>query len=480
MLKVQDGFLFDDNRQRALCMESDNGQMLLIWNNSEKPLTISPRLLECLTENSKILDMEGKEHRFSSDFQLPPEEYFMVFTPKTSAMDNWKAFRGEVLIQFNAKVPLKHDFQGGYRSGKLFDEQFNLIQPETLRFFTVEKTVHYNPAIPAGKVKGKFAVGFTPELLDLVVEVDDPTHVNTASDMRVWEFDSIQFALDVTGEGYANRRLEFAAALHENGEASLWKVIAPGLDGDLPGQYSPPTEKVHYSKTQITRKNGKTVYQIHINASELYPFALGLQIAPRFSLLINNNDGKGRAAYIEWASGIGGAKNPGEFGDLTPQAKETRLPGQKQLIHKSWNKTDYELKFSEDSVKVIGGSTLCSGVGSGGFPVTPGAVYRIIFEARGKAKLQCMVSGKGVKRLDPLLSTPLTQEWQKFDLRFQAPSTAESAVIMLFAWQQPGCEFEIRDFSVRPLQPQFHKKESLSCVTFISFPGFSHSQSSSS
>lgn len=451
MLKVQEGYLFDANRQRALCMESDNGQMLLIWNNSEKPLTISPRLLECVDGNSKILDMEGREHRFSPDFKLPPEEYFMVFSPKTSPMDNWKDFRGEVLIQFNAKIPLKHDYQAVYRSGKLFDGQFNLIQPETLRFFPVEKTVHYNPAIPAGKVKGKFAVGLTPELLDLVVEVDDPIHVNTATDMRVWEFDSIQFALDTTGEGYANRCLEFAAALHENGEASLWKVIAPGLEGDLPGQYSPATEKVRYGKTQIARKDGKTIYKVSINASELYPFALGMRIAPRFCLLINNNDGKGRAAYIEWASGIGGAKNPGEFGDLTPQAKESNFPGQKQLIHKSWNKTDYDLEFSENSVKVIGGSPLCSGVGCGAFAVTPGAAYRITFEARGKARLQCMVNGKGIKRLDPLPPTPLSQEWQKFDLSFLAPATAESAQIMLFAWQQPGCEFEIRDFSVRAL-----------------------------
>ncbi len=35
----------------------------------------------------------------------------------------------------------------------------------------------------------------------------------------------------------------------------------------------------------------------------------------RISVLVNNNDGNGRS-YMEWSSGIGGNKDPKQFGAL--------------------------------------------------------------------------------------------------------------------------------------------------------------------
>lgn len=50
-----------------------------------------------------------------------------------------------------------------------------------------------------------------------------------ADNGKVWEFDSLQFALDTKGEGFDVDRIEFAAALGEDGKPVLWKVYAPNL-----------------------------------------------------------------------------------------------------------------------------------------------------------------------------------------------------------------------------------------------------------
>ncbi|MBL8994534.1 MAG: hypothetical protein JNM63_14410, partial [Spirochaetia bacterium] len=58
-----------------------------------------------------------------------------------------------------------------------------------------------------------------------------------------------------------------------------------------------------------------------IDQTELYPFNYEEAAfkAIRFSVLVNNNNGKGREGYLEWSSGIGAGKNPGFYGKLEPK-----------------------------------------------------------------------------------------------------------------------------------------------------------------
>ena len=315
---------------------------------------------------------------------------------------------GEVLYAQNAKLTLQNKLNGVYRRGALFDADMNPVSPQKIAWQPVAERVVNNPALAPGETKGRFAAGFTSAGLELLVEVEDPVHVMKADNGKVWEFDSLQFALDTKGEGFDVDRIEFAAALGEDGKPVLWKVYAPTLAGDLPARYTPAGERVRNGRCRIERKDGRTVYRIAVDASELYPFSLEQQPRVRFSLLVNNNDGKGRAAWIEWGSGIGGAKDPCRYGNLTPALPPGPLASQQQLKNKGWNK-DYELEFRNEngipSVKV-GSSPLCAGVSSGWFGVVPGAVYRVRFEARGDARLQVLASGSAVKRLDLLPPTP--------------------------------------------------------------------------
>ena len=449
-LKVEDGYLFDDQRQRALLLESENGPMLLVWNNSDTPCRISGSIFEAVGKQSSIWDMEGKKYENSPKLTLEPDNYYMIFSPELEPIARWSANKGEVLIPFEPRQELKHETHGTYRAGKLFDENFQLISPQTLRYFPITSLVSCSQVLPPGNISGRFAVGITPEAFELYVEVKDPSQIDCTDSSEVWNFDSIQFALDTTSQGYEKRRLEIAAARNRKGESVLWKSIAPNPDGDLPGHYTPAGQKIQYGRVEVVRENDTTFYKISLDASELYPFVYSPFKPIRFSLLINNNDGEGRASYLEWGGGIGGVKDVGLFGDLTVQADETAYPSQKQLIYKGWNQTDYELEIKDDSVRVIGTSPLCSGVTTKNFKLTPGAVYQVVFEARGNASILCMASGNGVKRLDLCGATKLTDQWKKFDLQFTAPETAETAAIFLYAWQQPGCEFEVRNFQVSP------------------------------
>ncbi len=452
-LKVGSGYLFDNNTQRALMLESDSGPMLMVWNTGGKAAPAAPELRSAVGPDSRILTAEGAELERGAPLTLEPEVYYFVRDPDPAAVAAWRN-TGEVLYAQNAKLTLQNKLNGVYRRGALFDADMNPVFPQKIAWQPVAERVVNNPALAPGETKGRFAAGFTSAGLELLVEVEDPVHVMKADNGKVWEFDSLQFALDTKGEGFDVDRIEFAAALGEDGKPVLWKVYAPNLAGDLPARYTPAGERVRNGRCRIERKDGRTVYRIAVDASELYPFSLEQQPRVRFSLLVNNNDGKGRAAWIEWGSGIGGVKDPCRYGNLTPALPPGPLASQQQLKNKGWNK-DYELEFRNEngipSVKV-GSSPLCAGVSSGWFGVVPGAVYRVRFEARGDARLQVLASGSAVKRLDLLPPTPLGAGWEAFDLPFYVPKECRGLSVTCFAWRQPGRTFEIRNFTVEPFR----------------------------
>ena len=232
----------------------------------------------------------------------------------------------------------------------------------------------------------------------------------------------------------------------------IWKVRAPDPDGDIPVRCSHSGSRADYARVAIERVGDMTVYKLRIEASELFPFVFSAGKAIRFSLLINNNDGKGRSSYLEWASGIGGAKNPAAFGTLTIQLQNKEVISQKDLKDKGWRK-DYEIEFRHEnsipSVKVIGTSLHCSGVRTGTFPVTPGAAYVLSMEVRGSAGFQVAAYVNKSKRKDIITQTPLSSEWKKYEIPISLEADAANMSILCFAWNQPACWFEIRNFKLQ-------------------------------
>lgn len=452
-LKVGDGFLFGkNNAQRAILLESDYGRMLIAWNDSEETSLIDPRLVKAIAPSSKIITPEGMPVNIDAQFQMQPEEYYIIRDPEMSMINQWNDNKGNVLLTNKAALTLEHKYRGAYRHGAVFDDNFKLIDPEQLAWEAIDHAVVVNPNIPKAKVSGRFAIGFTSGYMDLVVEVEDPIHYCKTDSIRVWNEDSIQFAIDTSGEGYDTGRLEFEAGLVDEKKAVIWKVKAPDTDGDIPVRYSRTGSRAKYAKTKIIRKGEKTIYKVRIEASELYPFVFNEKKPVRFSMLINNNDGHGRSVYVEWGSGIGGVKNPAAFGTLTIQLLQKEILSQKDLNGKGWKK-DYELQFLNTdgitSVKVIGTSPYCSGVRTRTFPIVPGAGYVLSMEVRGSCRFRITSYINGSRRKDILTETPLSLEWKKCEFPIITDDDAERMSILCFAWNQPDCWFEIRNFKLQ-------------------------------
>ena len=91
------------------------------------------------------------------------------------------------------------------------------------------------------------------------------------------------------------------------------------------------------------------------------------------------------------------------------------------------------------------------GVATGSKAVPGGSAYTLSFEARGNHNLTVMVSGEGVKRIDPFKSwQPLSKNWKKFNAEIDLPASARDVNFFFFYWNQPGKWFEIRNFKVMP------------------------------
>ena len=105
----------------------------------------------------------------------------------------------------------------------------------------------------------------------------------------------------------------------------------------------------------------------------------------------------------------------------------------------------------EDGVRRVETQDGASGVATGSKAVSGGSSYVLTFEARGNHNLTVMVSGEGVKRIDPFKSwQPLTNDWKKFKANVKFPASAQDANFFFFYWNQPGKWFEIRNFKVVP------------------------------
>ena len=199
----------------------------------------------------------------------------------------------------------------------------------------------------------------------------------------------------------------------------------------------------------MLRQGTATEYRIRISAGELYPFFYSRGTRLRFSILVNNNNGKERASYLEWSSGIGNEKDPVKFGTLSVELPADAGFSQTDLNRgipgTVWKRT------GDGTLRVETGHQRQAGVSTPGKPTPGGAEYEVEFEARGTAPLIVMVTGKGITRIDPLKHPQkLTGEWKTFRAQLSLPAEAETFTVALFAWQQKEKWFEIRKFRVIP------------------------------
>lgn len=146
----------------------------------------------------------------------------------------------------------------------------------------------------------------------LAVEVRDDRLVFPQS-RAVWEWDSLQVALDLGSdarpdEGYDANDLEIELG-HRPG-AAPWCYL-----GHCPPGW--PQEELSarlQGAVQADEQAGFVCYELLVPAEILVPAAtLEPDTVLGFSLLVNDNDGQGRAGWLELTPGIGLGKWPAEF-----------------------------------------------------------------------------------------------------------------------------------------------------------------------
>lgn len=167
---------------------------------------------------------------------------------------------------------------------------------------------------PAGEwhgindLSGRIMSAWNNNYLYLAVAVtDDKHHQPYSGSGPVFDGDSIQIGIDTLNNKsiiYDNDDYEIALSLSAKGP-ELTAYVAPlggdGLKAD--------------AELSITRRGKDLVYEVGIPWK-----SLGLTPVPGqkigLSLLVNDNDGKGRKGFIQWTEGVGQRKEPKKFGTL--------------------------------------------------------------------------------------------------------------------------------------------------------------------
>ena len=447
-IKYLDGFYFNGGEQNAALMQSERGDVLFFWSNTDIPVKLCPQLSAAVGQNSTLLDWEGRSLKLA-DMEIRPDRVYYLKHPDRKVIDSWTD-RGQILKQWKKEPELDQSFKGYYRQGRIFDDRMKVIDEATLSWHKLSKYVPVENHPPAKDFAADFAVAIDESGLDVFVKVSDAIHAQNHTDGKIWQGDGIQFAIDVIGKGFAEDRLEISSALTPNG-ALLWKESMPSMDGDLPDQITPPQHPLRYGKVKIEKTSAMLLYKIHVDRKDLYPLSYLSGKTLRFSLLVNNNNGSKREGYLEWASGIGRDKDPALYGSLFVDVGKQVLFRQSDLRSKWGSAT---LEQHGDIVKISSSSSAANTVAAvttGEVTTTPGALYQLSFNARGNITLLGMMhlrSGKNSKRHDFLKGLKLDDDWQLYQTIFITPAGIEKLKLSLFLWQEAGW-FEIKDFNMR-------------------------------
>ncbi|BBH22310.1 hypothetical protein Back11_36550 [Paenibacillus baekrokdamisoli] len=139
----------------------------------------------------------------------------------------------------------------------------------------------------------------------LTADIKDDKFNHAASGSSIWQNDGIQFSVAPGVPGESQSWYEYGISQTPSGpQIYRWLTMQGAATGSVTN-----------GTLTVTRDEALkiTSYQLALPWSELYPIQSGADRTISFSMLVNDNDGTGRKGYIEWGSGIGGAKDSSLF-----------------------------------------------------------------------------------------------------------------------------------------------------------------------
>lgn len=302
----------------ALSLATQNGSGLVFWSE-KKPLPMS-KLKSLASPNSVLIDWEGKVRDLSSKQELEAGKIYYLSMPESTAIAGMastnKLISPRMAERLSRAVPVAQVFKG-----QLFDTTESVLHvPDALWIKNNWQRTTLIGGRANSQLTAQVAAGLTPQGLDLVVEVKDSVHVQKESS-EFWNGDSVQIAIDCANSGLQGGNTEFVAALTEKGPV-VWKLSAAEPEGNIPVRWSSSNSIAKFVESHITREGETTRYQLRIPYSELYPLTYEAARPLHLAVVVNNNDGNGRAEYLEWAGGIAHSKDPSFYGtlNLSPEA----------------------------------------------------------------------------------------------------------------------------------------------------------------
>ena len=164
--------------------------------------------------------------------------------------------------------------------------------------------------------KAKFAVGMTDEGMYIAAEVDDSDiNMEAANSGGLWSKDSMQIAIDPGARGSNDDRIEMECGKVTGSGDTLYKEVTPFVSAEkAPDGYTQSKNNITSGVHSVTAADGKIVYKIFIPKNEFYQFNIEENDCIKLSVLFNQNKGGKRIGYLEWSSGIGGAKSAKQYG----------------------------------------------------------------------------------------------------------------------------------------------------------------------
>lgn len=293
--------------QRFVSFDNDGALLLVLWSEGDSAPVDGA--LAPILKTAKVSDWEGKSIP-SSGFIVESGKFYFIAAPKTEL-----ALKTSENILVSEKEQKLSDYPipvGKGFAGALLDNEGNF---KTRNLPWVDQGWLFQGKDRPSEFDAKFAIGSGETGIGLVVEVKDRSFVQNETTGRYWNGDSLQFAIDTFGQSVPQDQVQFQVAL-EKSTPVVFKEMNPYIGGDIPQKWTPSMQVAKYAKAWIEPTDGGMLYKVHIDYTELYPFAMNAKDTLRFAILVNNNNGSGRLGWLEWGGGIGKDREPAQYGKI--------------------------------------------------------------------------------------------------------------------------------------------------------------------
>lgn len=299
----------------AIQLETNNGPIVAFWSESG---VIDQKILQKIsTPQSKVVDWEGKDIAPTESDGLEKAKIYFLTSANSVESEKLASTTDRLVSPRTVAKREGASVVGSFADGRLFETIKSSINNSSVHWINDgwKQTRLLNSASDSLKVAA--AVGAHQAGLDVVVEVTDDVFVQEEAAPAWWNGDSVQIGIDCERNGLFGGNTEIIAALTGKGPV-LWKISAADPQGDIPSRWSGASSPVKFAESEITRAGNVTRYKIRLPWSELYPLTYDPSKPLQVSIVVNNNDGAGRAGYFEWGGGIANGKDSSMYGTLKP------------------------------------------------------------------------------------------------------------------------------------------------------------------